>query len=190
MCVRTPLGVWAFVSCEYFMLSGRCICDELTTCSEESYRPWCIGVCDLETLKMRRPWPALGLSATDILGVLHPRFLPVISWLKAGNVCRVIQSINLSWIQHCKSTLASSTCPLWGRSVLHCSVKKQSDISVSLLLHIAYYHYILHLWHSMFIAFLFPSGPFGMSKAYICTYLPSKLAILSSSGQASNNIFA
>jgi len=46
-------------------LSGRGLCDELITRPEESYRPWCVIVCDLETSRMRRPWPALGRSATE-----------------------------------------------------------------------------------------------------------------------------
>jgi hypothetical protein len=33
------------------VLSGRGLCDELITCPEESYRLWCIVVCDLENLK-------------------------------------------------------------------------------------------------------------------------------------------
>jgi len=45
-------------------LSGRGLCDELITRREESYRLWCVVVCDLETSRMRRPWPALGRSAT------------------------------------------------------------------------------------------------------------------------------
>jgi hypothetical protein len=39
--------------------------DELITRPEESYRLWCVVVCDLETSRMRRPWPALGRSATE-----------------------------------------------------------------------------------------------------------------------------
>jgi len=31
------------------MLSGRGLCDELITRPEESYRMWCVVVCDLET---------------------------------------------------------------------------------------------------------------------------------------------
>jgi hypothetical protein len=45
-------------------LSGRGLCDKLITRPEESYRLWCVVVCDLETSRMRRPWPALGRSAT------------------------------------------------------------------------------------------------------------------------------
>jgi len=32
-------------------LSGRGLCDELITRPEESYRLWCVVVCDLETSK-------------------------------------------------------------------------------------------------------------------------------------------
>jgi hypothetical protein len=44
-------------------MSGRGLCDELITRPEESYRLWCVVVCDLETSWKRRPWPALGRSA-------------------------------------------------------------------------------------------------------------------------------
>jgi len=46
------------------VLSGRGLCDGLITRPEESYRLRCVVVCDLETSRMRRPWPALGRSAT------------------------------------------------------------------------------------------------------------------------------
>ena len=62
--VRIPPGAWIFVCCECCVLSGRGLCDELITRPEESYRLWCFVVCDLETSRMRRPWPALGRSAT------------------------------------------------------------------------------------------------------------------------------
>ena len=61
---RIPPGVWMSVCCKCCVLSGRGICDELITRPEESYRLWCVVVCDLETSWMRRPWPALGRSAT------------------------------------------------------------------------------------------------------------------------------
>ena len=38
------------------MLSGRGLCDELITRPEESYRLWCIVVCDLETSRMGAPY--------------------------------------------------------------------------------------------------------------------------------------
>jgi len=49
-----------FVCCECCVLSGRSLCDELITSPEESYRLWCVVLCDLETSRMRRQWPALG----------------------------------------------------------------------------------------------------------------------------------
>ena len=63
--VWMPLGAWMFVCCECCVLSGRGLCDELITRPEESYRLWCVVVCDLETSRIRRPWPALGRSATE-----------------------------------------------------------------------------------------------------------------------------
>ena len=53
-----------FVCCECCVLLGRGVCDELITRPEDSYRLWCVVVCDVETSRMRRPWPALGRSAT------------------------------------------------------------------------------------------------------------------------------
>jgi hypothetical protein len=38
-----------FVCCECYVLSGRGLCDRLITRPEESYRLWCIAVCDQET---------------------------------------------------------------------------------------------------------------------------------------------
>ena len=40
------------VCCEYCVLSGRGLCDELIIRPEESYRLWCVVVCDLETTKI------------------------------------------------------------------------------------------------------------------------------------------
>ena len=63
--VRIPPGAWIFVCCDCCVLSGRGLCDELITRPEESYRLWCVVVCDLETSRMRRPWPAWGRSETE-----------------------------------------------------------------------------------------------------------------------------
>ena len=74
--VRIPPGAWIFVCCECCVLSGRGLCDELITHPEESYRLWCVVVCDLETSRTKRPWPALGRSVTkknhDFIRVLIP----------------------------------------------------------------------------------------------------------------------
>jgi len=62
--VRILPGAWMSVSVECCVLSGRGRCDGLITRPEQSYRLWCVAVCDLETSRMRRPWPALGRRAT------------------------------------------------------------------------------------------------------------------------------
>jgi len=62
--VRILPEAWMFVCCECCVLSGKGLCDELITRPEESYRLWCVVVCDLETSRRRRPWPVLGRSAT------------------------------------------------------------------------------------------------------------------------------
>ena len=50
-----------FVCCECCVLPDRVLCDGLITRPEESYRLWRVVVCDLETSKMRRLKPAMGL---------------------------------------------------------------------------------------------------------------------------------
>jgi len=54
-----------FVCCECYVLSSRGLCDELITRPEDSYRLWCVVLCDQETSRMRRPWTALGRIATE-----------------------------------------------------------------------------------------------------------------------------
>ena len=49
-----------FVCCECCVLSGRGLCDELITRPEESYRPWCVVVCDLENLKNEEAMTGVG----------------------------------------------------------------------------------------------------------------------------------
>ena len=62
--VRIPPGIWMSVCYECCVLSSRGLCVGLITRPEESYRLWCVVVCDLETSsRMRRPWPASGCSA-------------------------------------------------------------------------------------------------------------------------------
>ena len=53
--VRIPPGAWIFVCCECCVLSGS-LCDELITRPQESYRLWCVVVCDLETSRMGAPY--------------------------------------------------------------------------------------------------------------------------------------
>jgi len=54
--VWIPTGAWIFVCCEWRVLSGRGLCDELITRPEESYRMWCVVVCDLETPRIGAPY--------------------------------------------------------------------------------------------------------------------------------------
>jgi len=59
--VRIPPGAWIFVYCECCVLSGRGLCDGLIIRPDESYRLWCVVVCDPETSYARRLKPARGL---------------------------------------------------------------------------------------------------------------------------------
>ena len=58
--------------CEGCVLSGRGLCDELITRPEESYRLWCVVVCDCQAWIMR-PWPTrdccfhVALSAAEFI---------------------------------------------------------------------------------------------------------------------------
>jgi len=49
-----------FVCCECCVLSGRGLCDELITRPEESYRLWCVVMCDLENLKNEEAMTRVG----------------------------------------------------------------------------------------------------------------------------------
>ena len=49
--IRIPPGAWMFVCCKCCVLSGKGLCDDLITRPEESYRMWCVVVCNLENLK-------------------------------------------------------------------------------------------------------------------------------------------
>ena len=62
--VRIPREAWKFVCCECCVLSGRGLCDEVITRPEESYRLWCVVVCDLEISRMRS-WPTGGCRAKE-----------------------------------------------------------------------------------------------------------------------------
>ena len=54
--VRISPGAWMFVCCECCVLSGRGLCEKLITHPEESYRLWCVVVCDLETSRIGAPY--------------------------------------------------------------------------------------------------------------------------------------
>ena len=62
--VWIPLGAWMSVWYVCCVLSDRGLCNELNTHPEQSYQPWRVVVCDLETLWMR-PWPNGGCCAKN-----------------------------------------------------------------------------------------------------------------------------
>jgi len=48
------------------VLSGRGLCDELITRPEESYRLWCVVVCDIETSRIGAPYIYIYIYIYDI----------------------------------------------------------------------------------------------------------------------------
>jgi len=92
-----------FVCCECCVLSGRGFCDELITRPEESYRLWCVVVCDLENLKNEEAMTRVGsqghskkkLTVTSLFIVYRndgrsAGWLSLSSCLKNGPVSRNI----------------------------------------------------------------------------------------------------
>ena len=67
------------------MLLGRGLCDELIVSPEEPCRLWCVIDCDLETSRMRRPWPAFCLSATGVKKEVYSS--NYLSEQEIGSVC-------------------------------------------------------------------------------------------------------
>ena len=67
---KIPLGAWISVFCESSVLSGRDLGDGPIPRPEESYRLWCIIMCDPEPSGMRRPWSPLGCCARGLKGCL------------------------------------------------------------------------------------------------------------------------
>jgi hypothetical protein len=57
-----PAGDRMSVSCEYCVLLE--VCATSNPSSRDFYQMWLV-VCDLETLRMKRPWPALGCCASE-----------------------------------------------------------------------------------------------------------------------------
>jgi hypothetical protein len=59
-----------FVCCVCCVLSGRGLCDELITRQDESYRLWCVVLCDEKTSWTRRPQPALAAEPEKIIIII------------------------------------------------------------------------------------------------------------------------
>jgi len=64
--VRILTGAWRFDCCECCVLIDRGLCDELNTRPEESYRLWCVVVCDLENLRNEEAMTRGGLQSHKI----------------------------------------------------------------------------------------------------------------------------
>jgi len=73
-------------------LSGRGLCDELITRPEESYRLWCVVVCDLETSRMGAPYiyDISTLRVNDLTFIL----LTWRKWLAPNNASRQQMGFN------------------------------------------------------------------------------------------------
>jgi len=58
-------------------LSGRGLCDELITRPEESYRLWCVVVCDLETSRLGAPYiyDIRSLRVNDLIKIEFSRII-------------------------------------------------------------------------------------------------------------------
>ena len=78
------------------VLSGRGLCDELITRPEEFYQLCRVVVCDLETSRIRVPWPALGHSATGKRNFTSLIFVEKI----AKNLNNFIFIVNCFLIKH------------------------------------------------------------------------------------------
>ena len=76
--IRIPPEAWTSVCCEWCVLSG---CGELITRPEEFYWLWCVGVCDLETLWMRRPWPTWGCCAKRTRSTFTKAIIRTTPWM-------------------------------------------------------------------------------------------------------------
>ena len=92
--VRIPSGAWMCVCCEFCVLSGRGLCDELITRPEESYWMWCFVLCDLENSWMRTPWSTGGYCAKrekdELCGLTHYSLHREILQLTNSQDCRLL----------------------------------------------------------------------------------------------------
>jgi hypothetical protein len=88
-----------FVCCECCVLSGRGFCDELATRPEESYRLWCVVVCDLENLKNEEAMTRIGSqrhSKKKILTHYSGPILPHAPFVLATVFVRILPVITLA----------------------------------------------------------------------------------------------
>ena len=82
--VRIPPGAWISVCCKCCVLSGRGLCEELFTHPEESYRMWCVVMCDFRNL--------VNEEALRPLGAVAPKKLCFINVIIN---CIILNSLNI-----------------------------------------------------------------------------------------------
>jgi hypothetical protein len=76
------------------VLSGIGLCDVLIIRPEESYRLWCVVVCDLETSWMKKPWPTGGLWRQKQKQAYSKQSITLIKYRSSWDT-------KMEWILHC-----------------------------------------------------------------------------------------
>jgi hypothetical protein len=91
-------------------VSSRGLCEGPIPRPEESYRLWCVTVCDLETSRMRRPWPRWAVAPggnkimqradsslkrrSAVAGLLESRFqIPLVVLIFVSCVCFIVKTL-------------------------------------------------------------------------------------------------
>jgi len=81
------------------VLSGRGLCDGLITRPRESYRLWCVVVCDQETSKTRRLKSATGLWKYNHDGFYPKKTKKQLLSLRASSCClRLLPRLPITYI--------------------------------------------------------------------------------------------
>jgi hypothetical protein len=103
-------GSLTSVSCECCVLLDRGLCYGLIPRPDESYRLWCVIVCDLETSTMRRSWPALDSWArkngvfmvmkdyTSLILVLITHVVRGLLGYGAVHTCKMLPMFSGNWL--------------------------------------------------------------------------------------------
>ena len=84
-----------FVFCECFVLSGRGLRDELITRPEESYRLWCVVVCDLENLKNKEAMTRVGSQRHKKILIAYQLMTFNLGSTTISCFCKVKEKVNL-----------------------------------------------------------------------------------------------
>jgi hypothetical protein len=80
------------------VLSRRSLCDGLITRPEESYRMWCVLVCDLETSRMRRLKLIKGCKCRIEEEDLDAAILYSIGWFEECTVVSVVVGLRYVFV--------------------------------------------------------------------------------------------